>query len=143
MSREPGRRDLSQSSLGTNNPGSVGGTSGDSPRSLDGDFLWISPAELALVPTEGPSWAALLSYAQESISPNIGDQDSSDDIRTLAAALVYARTGDEGMRRLAEQLPVPPKGKRLSVKGLMDAVYRSVGMDRPPYVSDDDGDFVA
>ncbi len=57
--------------------------------------------------------------------------------------LTFYPPGDVGIRRLMEQLPVPPKGMRLSVKGLMDAVYRSVGMDRPPYVSDDDGDFVA
>ena len=35
MSREPGRRDLSQRSLGTNNPGSVGGVEMATPYAKD------------------------------------------------------------------------------------------------------------
>lgn len=56
--------------------------------------IWISPAELAQLPMAGPAWTKLKSAADGALGqPNIRDQDSDHDVKTLAVALVYARTG--------------------------------------------------
>ncbi len=122
---------------------------------LEIEFEWDHGPDLTIVfygyrtHIVSASWSAypVLGGIKDKIEKADGVFDH--DARTLKLPneglyeLTFYPPGDEGMRRLMEQLPVPPKGMRLSVKGLMDAVYRSVGMDRPPYVSDDDGDFVA
>lgn len=46
--------------------------------------------------------------------------------------ITFFPPGDEGIRRLMEELPVPPPGKTLSVKALMDAMWRAVGPDAKP-----------
>ncbi len=56
------------------------------------------------------------------------------DARTLEFpdrlyGLTFYPPGNEGMRRLMEELPVPEPGKRLSVKALMEAMYRAVGLE--------------
>ncbi len=57
--------------------------------------IWTSPAELAALPTSGKAWEALLAAAQEPVtSPDVSDQDDPDNVRVLARALVWARTGD-------------------------------------------------
>jgi len=57
--------------------------------------LWTSAAELSSLPTSGPEWAAVQARADESTSsPNVGDQDDDTNVRVLAAAIVYARTGN-------------------------------------------------
>jgi hypothetical protein len=55
--------------------------------------MWVSAAELASKPTSGPAWNAVKAAADASASPNIADQDSLHDVDTLAAGLVYSRTG--------------------------------------------------
>ncbi len=52
--------------------------------------------------------------------------------------LTFYPPGDEGMRRLMEELPVPEPGQRLSVKALMEAMYRAVGLSKG-----DGGEFTA
>ncbi len=62
--------------------------------------IWTSPAELALLPTSGKAWDAMLAAAREPIeSPNVSDQDDRDNVRVLARAFVWARTGDELARQ--------------------------------------------
>ena len=62
--------------------------------------LWIDPARLASLPTSGPGWENLLSAAQEPThAPNLADQEDPTNVRVLAKALVYARTGEERYRR--------------------------------------------
>jgi len=57
--------------------------------------IWTSPAELAALPTSGRAWEALLAKAREPVeSPDVSDQDDPDNVRVLARALVWARTGD-------------------------------------------------
>ena len=57
--------------------------------------IWTSPAELAARPTSGKAWEALLAAAREPVaSPDVSDQDDPDNVRVLARALVWARTGD-------------------------------------------------
>jgi hypothetical protein len=64
--------------------------------------IWTSPAELASRPTSGPAWQALKSAADAPLGvAGIADQDSDDDVDTLAVALVYARTGIAAYRAKA------------------------------------------
>ncbi|MCI3950225.1 MAG: hypothetical protein K0R11_2159 [Acidimicrobiales bacterium] len=70
------------------------------PRSEKG--IWLSQAEIAALPTSGPAWDDVVEAASGSLgSPNIADQDSDHDVRTLAAALVAARTGDRAAKQKA------------------------------------------
>jgi hypothetical protein len=69
-----------------------------------------SASELASRPTSGAAWVALLAAANErSGSVDLADQDSTHAAQTLAAALVYARTGDSGQHAhvvsVLQQLP--------------------------------------
>jgi hypothetical protein len=67
------------------------------PRSSKG--IWLSRSELAALPTSGPAWAAVQKAAAGDLGQaNIADQNSDHDVRTLAAALVAARTDDWQMR---------------------------------------------
>ncbi|HZB73079.1 MAG TPA: alginate lyase family protein [Acidimicrobiales bacterium] len=70
------------------------------PRSEKG--IWLSQAEIAALPTSGPAWDDVVEAASGSLgAPSIADQDSDHDVRTLAAALVAARTGDRAARQKA------------------------------------------
>ncbi len=61
--------------------------------------LWISPAEIARLPTSGQAWADLKAAATRSWgTPTIADQNSNDDTDTLAGALVAERLDDDGLR---------------------------------------------
>jgi hypothetical protein len=61
--------------------------------------IWISSEELRELPTSGPAWENLLAQAREPLdAPDLADQDSQVDVRVLAKALVYARTGDAALR---------------------------------------------
>lgn len=54
----------------------------------------MSPAELAALPTSGSAWTAVKAVADAPLgTPNLCNQDANHHLRTLAAALVYARTG--------------------------------------------------
>jgi hypothetical protein len=64
--------------------------------------IWTTAAELASRPTSGPAWQALKSAADGPVGPAlIADQNSDADVDTLAAALVYARTGGAAYRAKA------------------------------------------
>ncbi len=70
-------------------------------RASSGSVL-ISPAAIRVLPTSGPAWASLLAYANAAPgTANIADQDSNHDVRTLAEALVFARTGTASYRTRA------------------------------------------
>ena len=57
--------------------------------------VWVSAAELSAKPMSGSAWEAVLAAADGSLgTPGVGDYNSLHDTRTLAVALVYARTGD-------------------------------------------------
>ncbi len=61
--------------------------------------IWTSPAELASRPQSGAAWAALKAAADGPLgTAAIADQNSDHDVLTLAAALVYARTGTAAYR---------------------------------------------
>ncbi len=57
--------------------------------------IWTSAAELARIPTSGPAWdAVLLGASQDCSRPEVANKDDNTNVYALAAAIVYARTGD-------------------------------------------------
>lgn len=61
--------------------------------------IWISKDELMALPTSGTAWEELKARADAPLGVgNVGDQNSSHDINTLAMALVAARTEDPTYR---------------------------------------------
>jgi hypothetical protein len=64
--------------------------------------IWLSRAEVLRLPEQGPAWDQLRTLANEPTGrPDLSDQDSATDVRVLAAALVYARTGNPELRSKA------------------------------------------
>lgn len=76
---------------------------GDAPITLDrGTYLLLPRAELLALPTSGPAWTYIVQTANAPWpAPEFNDQDNQTDTLALAAALVYARTGDAAMRAKA------------------------------------------
>ncbi len=61
--------------------------------------LWSSAGELAASPMSGGAWDALLAAADQNFfPPDPADPTSDGNVHCLAAALVYARTGDASYR---------------------------------------------
>jgi hypothetical protein len=61
--------------------------------------IWTSAEELAALPTSGKAWDAVLAAANEAISdPKLSDQEDPDNVRVMARALVFARTGEARYR---------------------------------------------
>jgi hypothetical protein len=57
--------------------------------------IWTSAAELVQLPTSGPAWEAVLEGANQDCSrPDVSNQDDNTNVYVLAAAVVYARTGN-------------------------------------------------
>lgn len=64
------------------------------PAQAAGPSLWLTPAEIAVLPMSGAAWGRVKAAADGALgSPAIADQNSKHDVLTLAVALVYARTG--------------------------------------------------
>lgn len=62
----------------------------------------ITTDAIRALPTSGTAWTNLLNYANASAgTPDIADQDSNNDVHTLAEALVFARTGTASYRTRA------------------------------------------
>ena len=56
--------------------------------------IWLSNAEIAKLPMTGEPWKRVKAAADGALGKaDISDQDNKHDVNTLAAALVYARTG--------------------------------------------------
>jgi len=67
-----------------------------------GDYLLMPRDELQALPTSGAAWRYLVRIARERWpAPDFIDQDNQTDTLALAAALVYARTGDVAMQAKA------------------------------------------
>ncbi len=61
--------------------------------------MWLSAAEIAALPTTGAAWDSLKAMADQSTgTPTLRDQDSNVNLRVMAKALVYARTGQIAYR---------------------------------------------
>jgi PKD repeat protein len=64
--------------------------------------LLTTPAELAQLPMSGPAWERVKAAADGSLgTPRLRDLGNDHDVRTLAVALVYGRTGIEAYRAKA------------------------------------------
>jgi hypothetical protein len=75
---------------------------GSTASAAGGDYLLLSRDRLLSLPTDGEPWQFMVGVAKSSwSSPDLDDQDSKANVQALAAALVYARTGDGGMRARA------------------------------------------
>lgn len=68
------------------------------------DGIWISREELRAIPTDGEAWASVKKAADANAGhPNLADQNQTSDVRVLARALVYARTGETRYRDEVEK----------------------------------------
>jgi hypothetical protein len=66
------------------------------------DFILMPRSELLAHPTSGKAWDYLVRVARSAwAAPELDDQNSKTNVEALAAALVYARTGDTAMRAKA------------------------------------------
>jgi len=89
------------------------------PRSTTG--IWLSDQELAALPTSGAAWQQVQEAASGDLGqPALADQDSDHDVRTLASALVAARTGDRAMQdkavaALSEAMGTEDGGRTLAI----------------------------
>src|SRR5206468_1286841 len=64
--------------------------------------IWLTRAEVMRLPDRGPAWEQVRKLATEPMgNPDLANQDSDHDVHVLAAALAYARTGDESLRQKA------------------------------------------
>jgi hypothetical protein len=65
----------------------------------NGTAVWVSRDEVMSRPATGPLWDEMQQTANATFPPaKIADQDSNHDMYTLAAALVYARSGAASYR---------------------------------------------
>jgi hypothetical protein len=61
--------------------------------------IWVSQTELLALPASGTAWNNVQSAANQSCgSPDLSNQDQSNNVCILAKALVFARTGQSSYR---------------------------------------------
>jgi len=66
--------------------------------------IWISRAEVRVLPTSGAAWDSLVDYARLPVAkPDLSNQDDGSNVRILAKALYSVRTGDAESAREVEQ----------------------------------------
>ena len=64
------------------------------------DYIWLSPQEIRQLPTTGKAWKKLKSAADKPLAqPNLSDQNDITNVRVLAQALMFVRTGQQSYRR--------------------------------------------
>ncbi|MEP6953678.1 MAG: alginate lyase family protein [Solirubrobacteraceae bacterium] len=62
--------------------------------------IWLTRAEISRLPVRGPAWGHLKDAADAPAGrAHLADQNADNDVHVLAAALVYARTGEQRYRR--------------------------------------------
>jgi hypothetical protein len=88
--------------------------------------VWLTRAEVKRLPERGPAWAQVRRVAEQAMGhADLSDQSSEHDVHVLAAALVWARTGDERFRRkaaagIADAIGTERGGRTLSLaRGLV------------------------
>lgn len=96
------------------------------PPPTPGQGIWLSSEEIKRLPMSGAAWDAVKAAADKAItSPNLNDQDSPNNVITLAKALVAVRTGEAKYRdeviSLIGKLPEP--GDRTLALGRELAAY--------------------
>jgi len=64
--------------------------------------IWLTRAEIMALPRKGAAWRRLKAVADGNLGhADISDQNSTHDVRTLAVALAYVRTGKNSYREKA------------------------------------------
>lgn len=84
--------------------------------------VWSSPSELRTKPMTGDAWNSVKATADSlstSANPDLDNQDDSTNVQVMAAAIVYARTGDTAYRTkvvnaLQKVEQFNPKGRTLA-----------------------------
>ena len=81
------------------------------------------------LPTSGPGWDALVSVADDDLgNADLTDQDDKHGVKTLAVALVYARTGDTSYRDKAHEAITSAIGtERVGADNSILALGRQLG----------------
>ena len=93
--------------------------------------FWLTASEIAARPMSGTPWTRLKAAADGSLgTPNLSDNNTDHDARTLAAALVYARTGIANYRTKAANGIMSAIG----TENTGGASWLSVGMNLNSYV---------
>jgi hypothetical protein len=89
----------------------------------------MSRDALMALPTRGRAWNALVAVADAPFGrPNLRDQDTKHGVSALAAALVYARTGDTAYRRKARDAIMSAIGtEKRGANNAMLALGRQLG----------------
>jgi hypothetical protein len=113
-----------------------------------GDGIWISPAEVRRLPISGPAWERVKEAADRPLRlREIADKDSNHDVKTLAVALVYARTGDSSYREkaadaIAEAIGTEEGGTTLALgRNLLSYVIAADLIDYQAYDPAREGEF--
>jgi hypothetical protein len=104
--------------------------------------IWLTRAEVMRLPERGPAWTQVLDFANEPMGhADLADQDSDHDVHVLAAALAYARTGEDRLRRKAkagvmDAIGTERGGRTLALaRGLVSYVVAADLIDLPHYDS--------
>ncbi len=93
--------------------------------------FWLTASEITARPMSGTPWTRLKAAADGSLgTPNLADNNTDHDARTLAAALVYARTGIASYRTKAANGIMAAIG----TENNYGASWLSVGMNLNSYV---------
>jgi len=101
---DPADAQASDDAPATSPDGPVGSPDGSLPPPSPTQGIWLNAEEIAWLPTSGDAWEQLLAEADLPIdSPDLSNQHSPENTRTMAKALVFARTGDEQYRAEVRQ----------------------------------------
>ncbi|HZD05704.1 MAG TPA: hypothetical protein VE173_12330 [Longimicrobiales bacterium] len=128
---------------------SAGGPAQAAPSRPKASGIWISPAELAELPTSGPAWDNLLSHANTACGTvDLTDQEQTANVCIMAKALVFARTGRTAYRtdvvQAITQIVTAPTytGRALSLGRELGAYVVAADLiDLPHYAPDLDTRF--
>jgi hypothetical protein len=102
--------------------------------------IWISAEELAALPVNSKAWYNMKAAADGDFGePNVAALSGDHDVNTLAAALVYARSGDERYRQktaeaLLAVLGTEYSGRRSGEGSAIGASAATISRHLPPYI---------
>ena len=89
--------------------------------------IWISAAELADRPVEGPAWNRLLEAADAVDTLKVeGGHESVHDVYTMAAALVAVRLNDDSRRQVVVNNLIKAIDRKIEKDGNSLSLTRSV-----------------
>jgi hypothetical protein len=110
--------------------------------------VWLTASEVRGLPERGPAWGQVKELADEPMGhADLSDQDSDHDVHVLAAALAWARTGDDRYRRkvaagVSDAVGTEHGGRTLALaRGLVSYVVAVDLIDLRHYDADKDRRF--